>query len=84
MVHQFGALGQCEKDLFQERTRADLRPAAARGRKAGRKPVITSEKREPAWSIIGKGLTVREAAVRIKIGKMALYEALYTGSGHAK
>jgi DNA invertase Pin-like site-specific DNA recombinase len=76
VFHLFGALGQFEKDLIQERTRAGLVAAAARGRKGGRKPVITGDKLERARAIIGKGLTVREAAVRIKVGKTALYEAL--------
>jgi DNA invertase Pin-like site-specific DNA recombinase len=76
VFHLFGALGQFEKDLIQERTRAGLAAAAARGRKGGRKPVITAEKLERARAIIGKGLTVREAAVRLKVGKTALYAAL--------
>jgi len=76
VFHLFGALGQFEKDLIQERTRAGLAAAAARGRKGGRKPVITVEKLGRARAIIGKGLTVREAATRLKVGKTALYEAL--------
>ena len=83
VFHLFGALGQFEKDLIQERTRAGLTAAAARGRKGGRKPVITAEKLERARAIIGKGLTVREAAVRLKVGKTALYEALSPGLGRA-
>lgn len=74
--HLFGALGQFEKDLIQERTRAGLAAAAARGRKGGRKPVVTAEKLERARAIIDKGLTVREAATRLKVGKTALYAAL--------
>ena len=76
IFHLFGALGQFERDLIQERTRAGLVAAAARGRKGGRKPVVTEEKLERARAIIGKGLTVREAATRLKVGKTALYEAL--------
>lgn len=76
VFHLFGALGQFERDLIQERTRAGLVAAAARGRKGGRKPVITREKLERARAIISKGLTVREAATRLKVGKTALYEAL--------
>ena len=76
VFHLFGALGQFEKDLIQERTRAGLAAASARGRKGGRKPVITPEKLERARAIIGRGLTVREAAVRLKVGKTPLYEAL--------
>lgn len=76
VFHLFGALGQFERDLIQERTRAGLAAAAARGRKGGRKPVVTAEKLERARAIIAKGLTVREAAVRLKVGKTALYAAL--------
>ncbi len=65
-----------ERDLIQERTRAGLVAAAACGRKGGRKPVVTTEKLERARSIIRKGLTVREAATRLRVGKTALYEAL--------
>ena len=44
VFHLFGALGQFERDLIRERTRAGLAAAAARGRKGGRKPVIDAEK----------------------------------------
>jgi DNA invertase Pin-like site-specific DNA recombinase len=76
VFHLFGALGQFERDLIRERTRAGLAAAAARGRKGGRKPVVTGEKLERARAIITKGLTVREAASRLKVGKTALYAAL--------
>ena len=76
VFHLFGALGQFERDLIRERTRAGLDAAAARGRKGGRKPVITAEKLERARSLLTKGLTVREAALRLKVGKTALYDAL--------
>lgn len=76
VFHLFGALGQFERDLIQERTRAGLTAAAARGRKGGRKPVVTVEKLDRARAAIAKGLTVREAATRLKVSKTALYEAL--------
>lgn len=76
VFHLFGALGQFERDLIRERTRAGLDAAAARGRKGGRKPVITAEKLERARSLLTKGLTVRETALRLKVGKTALYDAL--------
>ena len=80
IFHVFGALGQFERDLIRERTRAGLVAAAARGRRGGRKPVITSEKLQRARGHIAKGLSVREAAARLKIGKTALYAALQTAS----
>ena len=76
VFHLFGALGQFERDLIRERTRAGLASAQARGRKGGRRPVVTPDKLKRAREIISKGLTVREAATRLKIGKTALYEAL--------
>lgn len=76
VFHIFGALGEFERDLIRERTRAGLDAAAARGRKGGRTPVITDEKLRRAKVLIGQGLTVREAAARVKAGKTALYAAL--------
>lgn len=76
IFHMFGALGEFERDLIRERTRAGLTAAAARGRKGGRKPVVNPDVLARARALMAKGLTAREAAYRLKIGKTALYEAL--------
>ena len=76
IFHVFGALGQFERDLIRERTRAGLKAAEARGRRGGRKPVVTEEKLRRPRELIAKGLTAREAAARIRVGKTALYKAL--------
>ncbi|MCT2400426.1 recombinase family protein [Novosphingobium mangrovi (ex Huang et al. 2023)] len=76
VFHLFGALGQFERDLILERTRAGLAAAAARGRKGGRKPVVSPSMLGRAKAMIAQGLTVREAAGRLKIGKSTLYDAL--------
>jgi len=65
---------QFECDLIRERTRAGLKAAAARGRKGGRKPSVTPEKFARARVLVASGLTVREAAGRLKVGKTALYK----------
>jgi DNA invertase Pin-like site-specific DNA recombinase len=84
IFHVFGALGQFERDLIRERTKAGLCAAAARGRKGGRKPVMTADKLQRAREHIANGLNVREAAARLKVGKTALYAALQAaGSGSA-
>ena len=80
VFHLFGALGQFERDLIRERTRVGLTAAAARGRTGGRKPVVDADKLKRARGMIEKGLTVREAANRLKIGKTALYDALRLGA----
>ena len=76
VFHIFGALAQFERDLIRERTRAGLEAAAARGRKGGRKPVVTAERLRRVQKLVDEGLTVREAAARVKVGKTALYAAL--------
>ncbi len=76
IFHVFGALGQFERDVIRERTRAGLTAAAARGRKGGRKPVVTADKLKRARALRTQGLNVRETAKRLKVGKTALYEAL--------
>lgn len=77
VFHLFAALADFERDLIRERTRAGLAVAKARGRKGGRKPAVTAEKLARARELIdAKGLTVREAAARVKVGKTALYAAL--------
>jgi DNA invertase Pin-like site-specific DNA recombinase len=81
VFHLFGALGQFERDLIRERTRAGLAAAAARGRKGGRKPVVNADILARARGMVAKGLTVRETAIRLKIGKSALYEALRLAAG---
>ena len=76
VFHMFAAHGQFERDLIRERTRAGLAAAAARGRTGGRRPVVTQEKLRRAQALIAKGLSVRDAAVRLRVGKTALYDAL--------
>lgn len=78
VFHVFGALGQFERDLIRDRTKAGLAAAATRGRKGGRKPVVTAEKLQRGVELISSGLNVREAAARLKVGKTALYAALQT------
>jgi len=81
IFHVFGALAQFERDLIRERTRAGLSAAASRGRRGGRKPVVTADKLLRAKALVANGLTVREAASRLKIGKTALYAALSPKEG---
>jgi DNA invertase Pin-like site-specific DNA recombinase len=76
VFHLFGALAQFERDLIRERTRAGLEAAAGSGRKGGRRLAVTPEKLRKARALIAGGLTVREAAARIRVGKTALYAAL--------
>ena len=80
IFHVFGALGQFERDLIRDRTKVGLSAAAARGRRGGRKPVVTADKLQRAWEHIANGLNVRKAATRLKVGKTVLYAALQSES----
>ncbi|MGF7172772.1 transposase [Azospirillum doebereinerae] len=44
---------------------------------------MTEEKLRRARTLISQGLTVREVAARIKVGKTALYAALGAGAENA-
>jgi DNA invertase Pin-like site-specific DNA recombinase len=76
VLNVFEALAGFARDLIRERTTVGLAAAAARGRKGGRKPVITPQKLARAKALIAEGFNVREAAVRVKVGKTTLYQAL--------
>lgn len=77
VFHLFAALADFERDLIRERTRAGLAASRARGVVGGRRPVVTDDKLARARTLIdAKGLSVREAATRLKVGKTALYQAL--------
>ena len=74
VFHLFGALCQFERDLIRERTQAGLQ--AARGRQGGRPKALTPAMVAQARKLMDQGLTVREAAARVRIGKSTLYTAL--------
>ena len=84
VFHIFGALAQFERDLIRERTSAGLKAAYARGRKGGRRPVVTLDKLARAKAHLATGKTVREAAARVKVGKTALYKVLNGPAGTAE
>lgn len=77
VFHLFAALADFERDLIRERTCAGLATARAKGRRGGRRRVMTPKKLATAKKLIKeKNLTVREAAGRIKVSKSTLYAAL--------
>lgn len=64
IFHIFGALGQFERGLIRERTRAGLDAAVARGRTGGRKFKMTAAKLRLAMAAMGKPETkVRELGI---------------------
>src|SRR5881227_1306665 len=77
VFHIFGAIAEFERQLIGERTRAGLRAARARGRRGGRRTVITEEKLRVAGELLAGGQhTMQQIAGTIGVGRATLYRHL--------
>ena len=82
LFHILGALGQMEREIIVERTRAGLRAAAARGRRGGRPPSIDEAKVRAARAMLASGtMTTAEIAKQIGSAPSTLYRHLPGGRG---
>ena len=75
IFHIFAALAQFERTLIQERTRAGLEAARARGKKGGRKPVsVEDPKVQMAKSIYKeKSMSIAQICSTLDISKATFY-----------
>ena len=74
IFHVFGALAEFERNLIQERTRAGLEAARARGRKGGRPKALDSKKIQLAYRLYDeKKHTIKEMCQILGISKPTLY-----------
>ena len=70
----FAALAEFERELMQERTRAGLAAARARGRKGGRKFALTKAQVRLAQAAMGKKETkVSELCAELRVTRVTLY-----------
>lgn len=70
----FAAFAQFERDLIRERTNAGLAAARARGRKGGRRPVMTPQKLAVAKQMYeSKQHTLEEIAKTVGVSRATLY-----------
>jgi len=74
VFHIFGSLA--ERDLIQERTRAGLTAARARGRLGGRPTVLTPAKAKQAQRMIADGTPLVEVAFVVGVSRSTLYRQL--------
>ena len=82
VFHIFGALAEFERTIIQERTRAGLAAARARGRTGGRPPVLDDKDRAAAIALFrDPDIPVKEVARRLGISVAALYHHFPGGRG---
>jgi DNA invertase Pin-like site-specific DNA recombinase len=75
--HLLGAIAEMERDLIRERTNAGLAAARARGRKGGRKAILTEKKLDAARALLeDRNRSVGEVAKQLGVGRTTLYRAL--------
>ncbi len=72
--HVFSALAEFERDLIRDRTMAGLRAARERGRRGGRRRLLTPEQISMATRLIkSREVPVREICKILKVSKPTLY-----------
>jgi len=77
VFHVFGALAEFEHDLVQDRTRAGLAAARARGRKGGRRRVMDDKKVAMAVSLLQNPETsVADVCKTLQVSRATLYRYL--------
>ncbi len=78
----FSAMAEFERGIIQERTRAGLDAARARGRRGGRPPALKPCDLKEARALLrDPEITVEEVAARFKVSPSTLYRRLPGGRG---
>jgi DNA invertase Pin-like site-specific DNA recombinase len=77
IFHIFGAFAEFESDIIRERTKAGLEAARARGRKGGRKKLLT-EAQEKQLRVMAKdkSISVKEVCQTFGIARATYYKYL--------
>jgi DNA invertase Pin-like site-specific DNA recombinase len=81
VFHIFGALAEFERAIIQERTRAGLAAARARGRKGGRKPKMSKPDIRKARAMLqDPEITKTEVAKHFSVSRVTLDASLKRSS----
>jgi len=82
VFHIFGALAEFERSIIQDRTRAGLAAARARGRTGGRPPVLDEKDKAAGLALLrDPSIPVKEVARRLGISVAALCHHFPGGRG---
>jgi DNA invertase Pin-like site-specific DNA recombinase len=85
IFHTFSALAQFERRLIQERTRAGLAAARARGKKGGRQPRHAGEPRvRMAYTMVDQRLSVADICQTLRISQATFYRYVALGKRAAE
>lgn len=74
VLHILAALGEMERGLIVERTKAGLAAAKARGRVGGRKRTVTAEQEAQAIAMLRAGNSIPSVADAIGVSKSLIYQ----------
>ncbi|MFA6922603.1 MAG: recombinase family protein [Gallionella sp.] len=82
IFHIFASLAEFERSIIQERTKAGLDAARARGKRGGRPPALTDKDIQAAKAMLADpNITVEEVATRLKVAPSTLYRHIKGGRG---
>ena len=85
LFHIFAAFAELERNLMQERARAGLEAARARGRKGGRRPKLKSRQKRALLALYNsKEATVSEIAEQFDVAVQTVYNVVYELQGGLK
>lgn len=77
IFHVFAALAEFERSLIQERTKAGLKAARARGRKGGRPKALTQDQlRKASAMLLDPKMTKTEVAKHFGVSRITLNKSL--------
>jgi DNA invertase Pin-like site-specific DNA recombinase len=78
IFHVFGAIAEFERDLIRERTNAGLEAARARGKKGGRRRVLTDKQISIGKSLAAdKSRSVEDICETLKISQATYYRYIH-------
>jgi DNA invertase Pin-like site-specific DNA recombinase len=78
VFHIFGAMAEFERNLIQERTKAGLAAARARGKKGGRPKALNDQQRKLVVRLYNERKnSIKEICEMMKISKPTLYSYLH-------
>ncbi len=78
IFHVFGAIAEFERDLIRERTNAGLEAARARGKKGGRRRVLTEKQISIGKSLAAdKNRSVEDICETLKISPATYYRYIH-------